>query len=428
VVATSKTVVGSTFTTGGNINVESSNDINIVGSEVNAGGSASLNSEGTQNIVAVHDESYFRKVKKKSGFGAGDSLYGSEKTTDMVYDKTVHGSAVDIKGKYASTSGGDTNITGSSITAEEAEITTGGDLNIKAAYNEHAEEHKTEKSGFGTTDGDVYAMEVDMQGKGSTTAVASVLNIGNLTVNSGNDVLVEGSVINAENATFETAGNFTQISAQETSYEYSFHEKTTAGFNLKALVNPYAALDYKDGRLSVELGSAEYNNKTEKTETVTQSSSELNIGDGLTIASGNDIIVAGSNINAGGDVSLTAVNNVSIETTEESIKTSIEEISGKAEVTVGVKNAATDVAYATKALADAKKALEQSKDDYDKYKDNLKKAKDDLDRGLIDRDDYESMKDDEKYYLANIVMSTEKNSSISTGNNISCSYCRNIRV
>ena len=81
----------------------------------------------------------------------------------MVSDKTVNGSAVDIKGKYASNSGGDTNIIGSSITASEAEITTGGDLNIIAAYNEHAEEHKTEKSGIGMN-WDVYSMELDMEG------------------------------------------------------------------------------------------------------------------------------------------------------------------------------------------------------------------------------------------------------------------------
>jgi hypothetical protein len=65
------------------------------------------------------------------------------------------------------------------------------------------------------------------------------------------------------------------------------------------------------------------------------------------------------------------------------------------------------VAYAAKAVKEAKDALKKAKDDYDKYKDNLEKAKDDLAKGLIDKDDYESMKDDGKYYLANIAMSTE---------------------
>jgi filamentous hemagglutinin family protein len=411
VVATTKTVVGSSFNTGGNLNVDSGNDINIVGSDVNAGGNADLKAEGTQNIIAVHDESTYSRVEETSGFGTGGALYGTEKKTDRVTDRTVNGSSVDIKGMYSSNSGGDTNIIGSSITAGEAVITTGGDLNIKAAYNEHAEEHKTETTGFGTKSGDLASMEIDAKGSGSTTAAASVLNIGNLTVKSGNDVYIEGSVINADNATFDTAGDFIETSAKETSYEYSFHEKMSGGLDFKTLaklvVCPVTALEYDQGRVSLKLGSAEYNQKTEKTETITQSSSELNIGNSLTIDSGNDIIVAGSNINAGGDVSLTAVNNVSIETTEESTKTSTEEISGKAEVTVGVKNAVTDVAYAAKAVKEAKDALKKAKDDYDKYKDNLEKAKDDLAKGLIDKDDYESMKDDGKYYLANIAMSTE---------------------
>ncbi len=407
VVADTKRVVGSSFNTGGDLNVDSGNDINIVGSDVNAGGNASLNAAGAENIIAVHDESYFSKETTKSGFGTGGALYGTEKKTDMVSDKTVVGSAVDIKGKYASSSGGDTNITGSSITAGEAEITTGGNLNITAAYNEHAEEHKTEKSGFLTTSGDAFAMEVDANGKGSTTAVGSTLNIGTLTVKSGNDLYIEGSKINAETATFDTEGSFTETSAKETSYEYSFHEKTTAGINLKLLVSPLTSLNFDNGRLSVDLASAEYNNKKEKTEKITQSSSELNIDGNLNVDSGKDITVSGSNISAGGDVNLSAANNVSIETTKEGTKTETEEISGKAEVTAGVKNAATDVAYATKAVLDAKNALEKANDDYGKFKDNLAKAKDDLAKRLIDQDDYDSIENDRAYYLANIAACTE---------------------
>ncbi|HPS56679.1 MAG TPA: filamentous hemagglutinin N-terminal domain-containing protein, partial [Spirochaetota bacterium] len=71
-----KTVVSSTFNTGGDLNVESGNDINIVGSEINAGGNADLDAEGDQNIIAAHDEHYYSKTKETSGIGVGGSIYG----------------------------------------------------------------------------------------------------------------------------------------------------------------------------------------------------------------------------------------------------------------------------------------------------------------------------------------------------------------
>jgi filamentous hemagglutinin family protein len=408
VVSDTKTVVGSSFNTGGDLNVDSGNDINIVGSDVNAGGNASLNAAGTQNIIAVHDESYFSKETTKSGLGAGGSLYGSEKRTDMVYDKTVNGSEVDIKGKYASNSGGDTNITGSSITAGEAEITTGGNLNITAAYNEHAEEHKTETTGFGTSGGDLFSMEVDANGKGSTTAVASTLNIGTLTVKSGNDVYVEGSTINAGSADINAEGNFTETSATETSYEYSIHEKITGNINLNVIVHPLSEIDYNNGRLSATVASGEYDKHETRADTTSKKSSNINIENDININSGKDITVSGSNLATNtGDISLTAVDNVNIIAAYDKSKTSDSETKGTIDLSVGAKNAATDVYYAGKAVKDAEKALADAKSSYEDFDKQLAKAKDNVDKGLMDQADYDMMESEKHYYEANVALCTE---------------------
>ncbi len=411
------TIVASVFKTGGDLNAESGNDINIVGSSLTAGKDSSIKAAGTQNIIAANEEHYFSKETKKSGFGVGKSIYGSQKKSDMTYDSLVNGSNMDIKGKFASHSGKDTNIVGSNLTVgDTAEITTGGSLNIAAAYNRHNEEHRVEKSGIGGGK-DIYSKELDLKQSGYTQAKGSVITSGNLKVKTGADVNIIGSTINARSADFDTAGSFTETSAQNTSYDYHIHEKISisSGSGLKklamsALTAGYTSRDmlkYNQGRVSVELGRADYHKLDAKTNNITQTSSDLNTANGLTINSGKDLTIAGSSINAGGDVSLAARGNVNIITTEEITRNISDETTGSAAVTAGVKNAATDVYYAGKDLAEAKKALKKGKDDYDMYKDNLAKAKEDLNKELIDQDDYNDLVSEEKYYKLNLALLTE---------------------
>jgi hypothetical protein len=93
-------------------------------------------------------------------------------------DAVVEGSALDIRGKYASQSGKDTNITGSSITAgDTVDISTGGNLNVKAAYDTHDEEHKTTKRRT-LDEANLYTMELDLAGSGYTEASGSVITAG----------------------------------------------------------------------------------------------------------------------------------------------------------------------------------------------------------------------------------------------------------
>ncbi|MBN2400761.1 MAG: hemagglutinin repeat-containing protein [Spirochaetes bacterium] len=411
------TIVESAFKTGGDLNVDAM-DVNVIGSNISSEGNTSVNAEGNYNIIAVNEEHYYKKTTKKSGFGTGGSIYGSEKKTDMVRDSKVNASNLEIKGKYASHSKKDTNIVGSSITAGEAEITTGGNLNILAAYDTHDEQHITETSGIGGGGGkNMYSMSIDAVSEGSTTAVGSMINAGTLMLRSGNDIYMEGSTINANDATIEAAGNFTETTARNTSYHEEIHQSAniTTGSGLKDLAKGFKTfgysfkdkVQYKDGRFSTKLGRADYHKLDTKTDTVTQTSSSLNIANSLSIKAGNDITITGSEINTGGDAYLDAGRNINILTAEETEKVRSEEITGSAVVSAGVKNAAVDVVYAGKALLEAKKALEKAKDQYDDFKDNLKKAKEAVNMGLMDPEDYEDLKGEEKYYKMNIALMTE---------------------
>ncbi len=428
------TIVASSFKTGGDLNVESGNDVNVVGSNILSDGNTNINTEGTYNIIAANEEHYFSKSTKKGGFGTGGSVYGSEKKTDTVRDTKANASNLEIKGKYASHSKKDTNIAGSNITASEAEITTDGSLNIVAAYDTHDEQHMTEKSGWGGSGGkNMFSMEMTDKGSGYKEAKGSVINAGKLTLKSASDILVEGSTINADDASIDAAGNFMEMSAQNTSYSYEVSQKASvtsaSGFKkiaMSALTAGYTSrneitfekdgkfykpksetVQFRNGRFFVEMGRADYDKLDTKTDSTTQTSSNINIGNSLSIKAGKYITIAGSNINTCGDAFLDAGGNVNIITAEEISQTRTEHITGSAVVTMGAKNAWVDVAYAGKALLEAKKQLDDAKDAYKNYKRNLAKARDDLAKGLIDREDYESLEGQEKYFKANIALLTE---------------------
>jgi len=78
------TVLSSSFKTGGNLNVDSANDINIVGSNITAGKDSNIKAEGNYNVVTVNDEHYFSKETKKSGFGPADQ-YTDRKRRRTLY-------------------------------------------------------------------------------------------------------------------------------------------------------------------------------------------------------------------------------------------------------------------------------------------------------------------------------------------------------
>ena len=424
-VDSTKTVVSSAFNAGGDVNVHSDYDINIVGSSIKSDGSLAMEAGETQNIVAVHDEEYHLKETTKSGFGTGGSLYGSEKKSDMTDDKKAYASNVEVKEQYSSKSGKDTNITGSTIKAgESADIETGGNLNIAAAYDEHSEAHSEQSGGMLSGGTSLYQRQVDMEGNTSTKASGAEITAGNLTLKSGGDVLIEGSTVNAGQADIKAEGSITEKSAEEVNKSYSIHEtiNVTAGDVLKELGGSMGkfvltgglsslqgknslddfknvkGIQFERGRLSAEVGKAEYSKETVNTTATTQASSTIAVNDSLAMESGKDIVVAGSDIKAGGDVSLDAAGDVRIETTEERTETTTERIEGKADLTVGVKHQSTEVAYAAKEVKDAYDKQKAAIDALNSYKNQIKKAEDDHEKGLITQDELDDIKDNLKYY------------------------------
>ncbi|MCL2154231.1 MAG: hemagglutinin repeat-containing protein [Leptospirales bacterium] len=417
VVKDKTTVAGSSFNVGGDIKGQIDGDFNLVGSELTSGGDANLNIAGTKNVVAVYDEESSKKTKTTSGF-AVSGIYGKASSSNTVSDKTAQGSTIDVKGRYSSSSGGDTNIVGSTIKAGEANISAGGDLNIVAAYNEHFEEHTSTKSGIGMGK-NIYAMELDIEGKGSQTASGSTISAGKLTLDSNNDILIAGSRIEAGQADITAVGDVKIEAAKETNYEYKIHEEAAIGINnvidtavdihkqtsLALLTGGGSILH--EGRASVDIAKGEYEKTENRSDITSQAGSEILTDGDLNIKSGKDITIGASDLKAGGDINLDADGNVKIETRDEVIVETTKETSGEITVSVGIRNTGVDTYIAGKDLKEAKDAYEQGLKSYDKFKEALNKAEEDLNKGLITQDEYDSIKSDEKYYQANIALLAE---------------------
>jgi tetratricopeptide (TPR) repeat protein len=248
---------------------------------------------------------------------------------------------------------------------------------------------------------------------------SSVIQTGKLTVNSQEDVLIEGSRIEAGRADITAEGHVRIEAAKETSYEYKIHEKATVGLNnVKDMgidIGKQAALGYatggssvlKEGRASVDIAKGEYE-KTEKRKDVTSwAGSEVYVGTDLNIKSGKDITIGASEIQAGGDITLDAAGKVKIETRDEVITNKSKEIKGEITVSAGVRHTAADVYNAEQDLEAAKKAYDQANESYREFEKALDKANEDLEKGLITQDEYDSIKSDEKYYIANKYLCAE---------------------
>ena len=129
------TNVGSNVTTGGSLYVKSGGDTNITGgSQIKAGGDVVVDTSGNNlNILAGNDKTTTTVDSKKSGFGVGGGLYGSEsvRTTDKETRNVSSGIAAG--GQLALVNNKNVTIQGSNVSADKGGlIQATNDVNIVA--------------------------------------------------------------------------------------------------------------------------------------------------------------------------------------------------------------------------------------------------------------------------------------------------------
>lgn len=215
-----ETVIGSNITGKGDIGLNGENNINIKGSNVTSEeGKISLNAGNEVNITAENEyhERLHEKHEESSGiFSSTTKDVYDYSNLDAVVGSNISGGSVDV------TSGADTNITASTVVADnDVNIKTGGELNIGTQEQTSESEYiyKVKKSGifagggFGITIGsekqrDEYANK-NVENVGSTVgSIEGSVNLeakddANITgseVIAGKDINITGKNVNIESS------------------------------------------------------------------------------------------------------------------------------------------------------------------------------------------------------------------------------------
>ncbi|NVM78453.1 filamentous hemagglutinin [Duganella sp. SG902] len=284
------------ITTGGDLSLAAGQDLKLSGTQVSAGGNASVLAGRDIAITAVVNE-----VKTSQETEPGKSY-----DKQVLENQTVVSSSIAAGGNLTVGAGltntGNLAIAGSTLAGGGAvQLSATGDVSITQVQETHLSDidHHRESSGFLKKSSDTTA---DFS---STSAVVGSSVSGDaVSVKAGNDIVVTGSQLAADNALTLNAGRDLLVSsAAQTNTEQHSEEHQKSGFSL----------DFKQGIGYSKTESANANNG----DTVTQVGSVLS-GGSVSATSGRDTVIKGSTVVADENITIDAKRDLSIVSAENS--------------------------------------------------------------------------------------------------------------
>lgn len=284
---------GSEITAGGSISANAGGNLNVIGSTIAADGTVSLKATGDVTIAEAVDTTTIDYAYKKKGGLFG----GSKQTTSHTETQTVVGSSVSGGKGVAITSGGDTVVSASNVTAgdetnkADINVSAGGNLLIASGKNTAEFEQSSSAKGF-------LSKKSSTQYNYDEATVGSELSAsGNIKLDAGGNAVIAGSNITAGDA-ISVAGDSVAIIGAEEQHALESSSKKSGLFA-------------GSGGGFLSLWGKEQKEKSQ--------SSTLNVGSALTAgadvtlkARENDVNVIGSSIAAGQDITLDAARDVNI--------------------------------------------------------------------------------------------------------------------
>ena len=353
-------------TTSGNISLNANNDISIVSSNVNSASNLNLSAPNTISIIAAKEQSKEISIHKSSKFNPLGTL--------------AHSGAV------------------------------------------------------GTGSGEIYTVNYNEQG--SLDGLSKLSNISakdNINLNTS-DATITANLSSDKNIDIK-ANSTSILNATNTHENYSIsNSKSISISKLQDILKeskPKSISELKkDTSVKLRVADAKYKKATNNASSLKSISSTLN-AENINIKTNEDISITGSDLNAKEDISIISKNgNIYISNSTDTLDTASALKQAEAALSLTIQNEYAQVAPAAIALAEAIKQLKNVKKEYDEYK----KQKSNLSSKLseikqryknkevgIDASDIEDLtdildniKDEEKYYIANIALATTNVASKTT--------------
>lgn len=282
---------------GDNLLLVAGQDLKLSGTQVSAGGAGALLAGRDISISAVVNEVNTAQQTDPKG-----KAYDKQ----ILENQTVVGANVAVGGALTvdagRTNAGNLAIAGSSLAGGGAvQLSATGDVSITQVQETHLSDidHHRESSSLFKKSSDTTA-----DYSKTTSVVGSSVSGDAVTVKSGNDIIITGSQLSADNALTLNAGRDLLVSsAAQSNTEQHSEEHKKSGFSL----------DITEG-----IGYSKTQNKNASNgDTITQVGSVLSAGS-LSATSGRDTTITGSTVVADGDISIDAKRDLSIVSAENS--------------------------------------------------------------------------------------------------------------
>ncbi|NJP03621.1 hypothetical protein HBH25_22635, partial [Pseudomonas sp. hsmgli-8] len=288
--------VASTVTAGGSLAASAGKDLTLTASKVEAGKEAYIYAGNNIELLAAQNEdySYYQKTKKHSG-----TFSSSSKTTTRESSASeAVGSTITAGGALTLGAVQDIEAIGATVSSTNGALkaVAGRDVTVAAAQSAYTAQQGVSKSKRGALSG---SAKVQQDASQQTVAQSSTFSGDTTAIKAGRDLIVEGSnVVSTQQTTLAAAGNVLIDAASQTQDEQ--HSKSVKRSGLMS-----------SGGIGVTLGTS-LNKTTQASLGESQKSSTVGsvLGD-VSVIAGKDVVVRGSELVAGNDISLTG-RNVSV--------------------------------------------------------------------------------------------------------------------
>jgi len=297
----------------GTLGLDAAKDVKIIGANVDAK-DATIAAGGDITVDTIVDRSAQSSSSKSSGFLSGSTTNTTTATATNI------GSNLNIGGNLTLKSGGDTTIAGSDVkVGGNLNADTGGDFNVLARQDTSTTKTSVSTSGVGVGGG-LYGESTTTTDAFKGTNSGSTLTVGgNANVKSEGTMTVQGSDVNVGgNAAIDAKKGIAILDGLDEERTSTHTETTTfgkIGGNSAAEATASAASKAGSGSKAAAEASAEASGSVklvEKTVTNTLDGSKtsvastFNVGGSLDMKTDGTVTVQGSDVKAGGDLSIDA--------------------------------------------------------------------------------------------------------------------------
>jgi filamentous hemagglutinin len=310
--------VGSSLQVGGAAAIQVGNDFVATGAQIGLAGGGSLQAGGDVELLAAKATS---TVNSTSSGSSGNSWAGIAAAMQPAFldqtggtslgtrggrsyseslqtsDDTVTGTTLQSGQSLSITSGKDITLSGStlSLTQGAATLVAAGNVNIGVATEQHTSNFEETHTGSGLANTKTTFNQLDQS---STLADGSTISADSISIKSGKDIAITGSNVVATNdVALNAANNVTITAATSTSQVNAYSHSVDNGL-------------LADGGLAVTNGTRDLSLRTNQT-AATQSQNRSLVGStagSLTINSGKDTAITGSDVIAGNNINITGQN------------------------------------------------------------------------------------------------------------------------